>query len=118
MSNSLCQWLYARLHPNFGLWLMQFSSGKSRELEHGIPAFHGPEKEWLAIFANNYKGTPPIDYFIFGHRHLTIDCTLNQSSGRYINLGEWLYTCSYAVFDGKELEIRFFENKDGKITKV
>jgi len=118
LSNSLCQWLYARLHPNFGLWLMQFSSGKSRELEHGIPAFQGLEKEWLAIFANNYKGASPIDYFIFGHRHLTIDCTLNQLSGRYINLGEWLYTCSYAVFDGTELEIKFFENKDGKIIKV
>lgn len=118
LSNSLCQWLYARLHPNFALWLMQFSSGKSREMEHGIPAFQGPEKEWLAIFANNYTADLPIDYFIFGHRHLTIDCTLNQQPGRYINLGEWLHTCSYGVFDGKELVIRFFENDHGRIIRV
>ena len=28
-ANKTCQWLFARLHPNFGLWLMNFFSGKS-----------------------------------------------------------------------------------------
>ena len=32
----------------------------------------------------------------------------------YINLGEWLHFNSYAVFDGKDVEVRFFEN-EGKV---
>lgn len=118
LANPLCQWLYARLHPNFGLWLMSFSSGQSREMEHGIPEWTGPEREWLAVFANKQLDSETIDYFIFGHRHLTVDCTLKNGLSRYINLGEWMYTCSYAVFDGHELSIRFFENEKGEIIKA
>ena len=51
-----------------------------------------------------------IDYFIFGHRHLPIDIEVGANS-RYINLGEWINYNSYAVFDGQELALNYFEAK-------
>jgi len=48
------------------------------------------------------------DFFIYGHRHLPIDLPLNEKS-RYINLGEWLTSNTYAVFDGEKSELKKFE---------
>ncbi|MDP5075392.1 MAG: UDP-2,3-diacylglucosamine diphosphatase, partial [Flavobacteriales bacterium] len=31
-ASNFCQWLFARLHPNFGIWLAQKSSGYSRSV--------------------------------------------------------------------------------------
>ena len=42
------------------------------------------------------------DYLIFGHRHKVMDVLINEKS-RYINLGEWVLTRSYAVFDGEDV---------------
>lgn len=108
-ANPVCQWLFARLHPNFGIGLANFFSGKSRALYPEAPAFLGEKEEWLVAYANRKLDTLPVDYFIFGHRHLPIDYILKNGSSRYINLGEWLYAASYAVFDGTELTLHFFE---------
>ena len=115
-SNPLCQWLFARLHPNFGIGLASFLSGKSREANHDEDVFLGEEKEWLLQYCNRKsKQRPQIDYFIFGHRHLPIDWQLPEHKSRYINLGEWVHFNSYAVFDGTDVQIQFFENEQGEI---
>jgi UDP-2,3-diacylglucosamine hydrolase len=31
---------------------------------------------------------------------------------RYINLGEWMNFNSYAVFDGENLELRYFKKQE------
>jgi UDP-2,3-diacylglucosamine hydrolase len=109
------QWLFERIHPNFGIGLAQFWSGKSRSLYPEAPNFMGHDKEWLVAYANRKLDTVKADFFMFGHRHIPIDYTLKNGQSRYINTGEWLYACSYAVFDGENLEIRFFENDNGQI---
>lgn len=114
-SNPVCQWLFERLHPNFGIGIARYWSQKSRSSNPVDNRFLGAEKEWLVAFSNNYLKTNDVDYFIFGHRHLPIDHTLNNKKSRYINLGEWLYSNSYAVFDGENINIEFFENDKGKI---
>jgi len=48
------------------------------------------------------------DYLVFGHRHLPLDVQLNPQS-RYINLGEWVFENSYAVFDGETVTLHYFE---------
>ncbi len=106
------QWLFARLHPNFSLGLMRFFSQKSRgaqdfEVE---TRFHGAEKERLLVFSESESQKQKVDYFIFGHRHLPIDWLLSNKKSRYINLGEWMYATTYAVFDGNELTLKVFEN--------
>lgn len=116
LANPFCQWCFERLHPNFGLWLMRRFSGESRPSDSPPEKkFYGEKKEWLVQYANRKIETEDIDFFIFGHRHLPIDYTLKNQKSRYINLGEWLHYCSYAVFDGKKLELKFFENEEGEI---
>lgn len=112
-SNPVCQWLFERLHPNFGLWLMRFFSGSSRKANPAETVFRGEEKERLVQFCNNHLEQEHFDFFVFGHRHLPIDYTLKNGKSRYINLGEWINFNSYAVFDGDKMEVKFFENEEG-----
>lgn len=109
----VCQWLFARLHPNLGIRLMRFFSGQSREVTRGDESYLGKEKEWLVHYCEDTLKDKQIDYFIFGHRHLPLDITLSNGRSRYVNLGDWLHYCSYAEFDGHELHLRFFENPAG-----
>jgi len=48
------------------------------------------------------------DYFICGHRHLPLDIKLSENA-RYINLGEWVNYYSYAVFNGTNVELKYFK---------
>lgn len=115
-SNPFFQWLYTRLHPNFGVGFALYWSRKSRDAQaHDDVSFLGEDKEWLIQYSKEVLHQEHFDYFIFGHRHLPIDCKLNGGKSRYINLGEWLNYNSYAVFDGDNLEIKFFENDEGRV---
>ena len=111
-ASKTCQWLFERIHPNFGIGLANYWSQRSRKINPPSKAFYGEADEWLLVYANEYIEHRDIDYFIFGHRHLPIDCMLKNGKSRYINLGEWLYFNSYAVFDGDQLALRFFENEE------
>ena len=113
-TNPVCQWLFARIHPNFGIGMANYWSGTSRNGNPNLGYFLGEEKEWLVSYTNEYLDRQFADYFIFGHRHLPIDHTLKNGKSRYINLGEWLNYNSYAEFDGTDLRIRFFENEAGR----
>ncbi|MEL6867532.1 MAG: UDP-2,3-diacylglucosamine diphosphatase [Bacteroidota bacterium] len=111
-ANPLCQWLFARLHPNFGIGLANFWSGKSRAANSEEGQFLGADKEWLLLYANQKLDDLAADFFIFGHRHLPIDHMLKNGKSRYINLGDWMNYNSYAVFDGHDVHIKFFENDE------
>ena len=112
-THPLSQWMFRWLHPDLGTRLANFSSQQSRA---AMPPeerdWLGEDREWLLQYCHRKigQGIAP-DYFIFGHRHLPIDWLLNNGRSRYINLGEWLHFNSYAVFDGNDLELRFFENQ-------
>lgn len=112
-SSPASQWIYARLHPNLAIRLMRYFSGQSREATEQLD-FLGPEKEWLIQFCEEKAKSTEIDYYIFGHRHLPIDWTLHTGKSRYINLGDWLRYNSYAVFDGEDVQLRFY-GKEAKI---
>lgn len=94
------QWLFARLHPNFGLGFADFWSGRSRRKSYANDRrFLGADKEWLAQYCRDVLKRERYDYFIFGHRHLPMDLEVGPGS-RYINLGDWITWYTYAVFDG------------------
>lgn len=101
----LCQWLFARLHPNLGIGIAQRWSAHSRISSGEKEKFESEDKEWLIIFAKSILQQQHVDYFIFGHRHLPLDIELPHGS-RYINLGEWINHDTYAVFDGEKLELK------------
>ena len=103
--SKLCQWIFARLHPNFGIWLANSSSRYSRK--KGVESdkvFLGAEEEWLAIYSNEIAEKEDFDYFIFGHRHLPMEIEL-KNGGTYINLGDWINNYTYASFD-EEVELK------------
>jgi UDP-2,3-diacylglucosamine hydrolase len=107
-ANPVSKWLFARLHPNLGVSIANYYSGKSRIATGNTDeTYHGEEKEWLVIHAKELLQKNHYDYFIFGHRHLPLDIKLNGNS-RYVNLGDWVKYFTYAVFDGKELELKKF----------
>ena len=108
-ASRLCQWLFERLHPNFGIGIANFWSGRSRVANFEKDAeFLGEDKEWLAVYCRDVLKKEHYDYFIFGHRHLPLDIEVGENS-RYVNLGEWLYRNSYGVFDGEKMELKYFE---------
>ncbi len=107
-ANPLCQWLFARLHPNFGIGMANYWSKKSRNINRSEEEkFLGEDKEFLMVYCKEHLQKEHIDYFIFGHRHLPLDLEVGQNS-RYINLGEWIKYDSYAIFDGKDLELKYW----------
>ncbi|MBP9882447.1 MAG: UDP-2,3-diacylglucosamine diphosphatase [Chitinophagales bacterium] len=104
------RWLFGMLHPDIGVWLGKRWSKNNRLINGNDQAeFMGEEKEWLVQFARTVLKTDPIDYFIFGHRHIVLEYQLTETS-KYINLGDWIKFNSYAVFDGKALTVKLFES--------
>jgi UDP-2,3-diacylglucosamine hydrolase len=108
-ASKVCQWLFARLHPNFGVAMANYWSSKSRIATGTVDEkFLGEEKEWLVIHSKELLAKKHYDFLIFGHRHLPLDISINGNS-RYINLGDWVKYNSYAVFDGENLELKYFQ---------
>ena len=103
--NPLCHWLFGQLHPTLGMGLANYFSRKSKEKtgtsdEH----FLGEDKEWLLLFCKETLQKKNYNYFIFGHRHFPLDHKLTETS-RYINLGDWIQTFTYATFDGTDMQL-------------
>ncbi len=106
------QWLFRWLHPDIGARLGLYFSKKSRianlakmgKKENNIPL----EKEMLYIFSKSeHKKNPQINYFVFGHRHIPLQHALSEKSELFI-LGDWIAHFSYAVFDGKKMELKYY----------
>lgn len=108
--NRISQWFFARLHPNFGIGLANFSS-KSSRASTGMNdfVFSGIESERLYHFCADYLKTQEMDYFVFGHRHLPLNIFLNESS-RYINLGEWLYSQTFLEVTPETVTLLQYKN--------
>ncbi len=110
-ASKICQWMFARFHPNFGIWLANYSSKSSRAATgDSDEKFLGEENEWLAIYSKEMEAKEHHDFYIFGHRHLPLEIDLNAHS-RYVNLGDWIHYFTYGVFDGEKMELKKWEKK-------
>ncbi len=111
--NPVCQWLFGILPPYIGVGLANYFSRKSRAkalAKNTDDRFLGEDNEWLIVYCKEVLQKKQYDYFVFGHRHLPIHFNLNENS-LYVNLGDWLKYYSYAVFDGTNLELKYYTNK-------
>lgn len=109
------QWLFSLLPPAVGIGTANFFSRRSRKAqEHVEETFLGEDKEWLLTFSREMLQKEKHHFFVFGHRHFPIDYRLTTES-RYINLGEWVNFQTYAVFDGRQMELKSYTGKDEKI---
>jgi UDP-2,3-diacylglucosamine hydrolase len=105
-SNRFFQWCFARIHPNTGIGLANYFSRKSRaKTGQADEVFEGEEKEWLVHYCKAYLQHSPVDYFVFGHRHLPLHIQLTEDS-TYINLGDWIQYYTYAEFDGTSMYLK------------
>lgn len=101
LRNSTCRWLFARLHPNFGLWLMRKFSALSRRRHEDevIDVTTDPQVN----YCEDKIKTTNIDYFVMGHRHYPIEHLLSNKKSLYVNLGDWLTNYTYAMWNGQKL---------------
>ncbi|MEN8927375.1 MAG: UDP-2,3-diacylglucosamine diphosphatase [Flavobacteriales bacterium] len=106
-ANKVCQWMFARLHPNFGIGLANYFSKTSRKHSVNEDKYLGREKEWLVQYSLKMLEKKHFDFFIFGHRHFPITVQLSDKS-QYINLGEWISHNSYLEFDGEKCVMSYF----------
>jgi UDP-2,3-diacylglucosamine hydrolase len=105
-ANPLCIWLFKWLHPDIGMGIANFWSGKSRESNsESDQTYYGDENEWLLQYSKTVLKKEHFDYFIFGHRHLVLDKEIGENS-RYINLGAWFKDPHFAVWDGENLSLQ------------
>lgn len=109
------QWLYAAIHPR---WTVGFAHRWSRHSRlHGSPE---PVEQLnsddpLVKFAVGYEASHgPVDYFVFGHRHVTADYTL-PSGARLFILGDGFRLMTYGVFDGLTFSLRSMETGEPSI---
>jgi UDP-2,3-diacylglucosamine hydrolase len=107
-NSSVCQWLFARIHPNLGIRIAKFWSRKSRiNNSKKEEKFTGEENEYLLTYCKEVESRQHHDFYVFGHRHLPLDLAINERS-RYINLGEWVHYSTYAEYDGTDIALKTF----------
>jgi UDP-2,3-diacylglucosamine hydrolase len=101
------QWCFARLHPNFAIWLAYGWSRSSRKMEK--PArFFGLDKEWLIVYSREILKQKHFDYFVFGHRHMPMILEIAENT-KYVNTGDWLANFTYVEWNGNEMELKRYE---------
>lgn len=105
--NRFFHWVFRTVHPDFGNWVaMTWSSSSRSHNTNKEEGFLGDD-EWLWQYAKEIEAEKHHDFYVFGHRHLPIDVEVTENS-RYINLGEWINYYTYAVYDGKKVELLEF----------
>lgn len=110
--NSVCQWLYKRIHPDFADRMARFFSYASRSKNYeNDRKFLGEDKEWLLIHSKKISQQQKVNYFIYGHRHLPMEIAVGPDAV-CLNLGDWITHFTYAVFDGKTVSLKTFETSD------
>lgn len=99
MENPLLQRLYRWIHPDIGLWLGRFFSGRSRSAHCEMDEIDLGDKEYLRTFVREEQTKTPADWYIFGHRHLALCETIGKS--RLILLGDWIQRYTYLRLTGE-----------------
>jgi UDP-2,3-diacylglucosamine hydrolase len=97
--------LFSLLHPDISGWIARWSSRTSRK--------HTGERKYetadMATFASKKIRDESIEYVVMGHSHQPQFRRIGR--GTYVNLGDWITNNTYAVFDGRRLELRNWRNR-------
>lgn len=115
-TNSLVQWLFSRLHPNFAVGLARIWSRQSRK-DNMEPRFLGADKEWLIRYSRDVEKHTHHDYYVYGHRHIPGKFALSPQS-TYINTGDWVQHFTYAVFNGNDFTLYTYYPNHERIKKT
>lgn len=109
--NRFNQWLFKWLHPDIGTTMGLYWTEKSRvaNVNKGLEEVNIKGLERISGFCNELidKGED-IDYFIFGHIHKPAVITIGEKA-KYFSIGDWITNFSYLVFDGENVELKYFD---------
>lgn len=109
-TNKIPIWMFKWIHPEIAIGLARKWSKSSRIKKKGSDELFLGDKEFLIQYSKEKESEKHRDYYIFGHRHLSIEVELSKQS-RYFNLGEWVYKFTYGVFDGDILALKTFKEE-------
>jgi UDP-2,3-diacylglucosamine hydrolase len=99
LRNKINIFLFSLIHPDITGWIARWSSRTSRRYTSNRTY----EGNGMVEFASQ-KLKDGFDFVIMGHNH--VPSRKNIGNGVYINLGDWIFENTYAVFDGKKLELK------------
>jgi UDP-2,3-diacylglucosamine hydrolase len=106
LRNRFCQFLFSWIHPDVGMLLARGTSKTSRNSTKGNPE---QDHEYIAFaqsrFREGFKGV------VMGHAHRPMQ--VEEETGTYINLGDWIIHYTFAIHDGKRLTLeRYSEHPE------
>ena len=101
-TSNICRWIFARFHPNFGITIAHMWSKKSKNQKE---KYIDPNKDPLINYCKNIQKSNPVDYYIFGHRHVPIELAIEKET-KYINTGDWISHNTYAMLNGGVLKLK------------
>jgi metallophosphoesterase len=107
-TNPFCRWFFRWLHPDVGVRLAQYLSVKNKLISGKEDVkYLGDDQEWLVQYCKEKLKTKHYDFFLFGHRHLPLEITLEPHS-TYINTGDWINYYTYGEFNGDQLSLKTY----------
>ena len=106
--NPAAQWFFKWLHPNVGMQLANYWSSRSRISNQNKEDQFKGDDEWLLQYCREVEKSTHYDYYIFGHRHLSLELKVGDSA-TYLNPGEWVTDSKYAVLDEKGIKLLTYE---------
>jgi len=90
--------LFSLIHPDVAGWIARLSSQASRRYTSNRTY----ESSDMTDFAAQ-KIQDGFDFVVMGHNHISSFQKIGD--GAYINLGDWIFENTYAVFDGKKIKL-------------
>ncbi|MBN2789311.1 MAG: UDP-2,3-diacylglucosamine diphosphatase [Candidatus Delongbacteria bacterium] len=91
------------IHPDLGILFAKLTSGSSRKYR---TIDRSKWRDEYLDFAKT-KFMENFNYVILGHLH---DPVIEEVNGNfYLNTGDWINHFSYGVFDGEELELKYYK---------
>jgi UDP-2,3-diacylglucosamine hydrolase len=111
LRNKFNIFLFSLIHPDITGWIARWSSRTSRR----YTSKRTYESSGMIEFAS-HKLQEGFDFIIMGHNH--IPSRHNIQNGIYINLGDWIFENTYAVFDGAKLELKKWNKRSNTLNRV
>jgi UDP-2,3-diacylglucosamine hydrolase len=101
LRNSFLQSAFRVIHPDIGIRFAEWISGRSRSYTDGRDALQ--KSDGLRDFAEKLISHGETDFVVMGHRHKSD--IVKFEKGTYINLGDWVGSYTYGVFDEEGFRI-------------
>jgi len=99
LRNKFNIFLFSLIHPDITGWIARWSSRTSRQYTSNRTY----EGNGMVEFAKQ-KLLDGFDYVVMGHNHVASYQKFGK--GTYVNLGDWIFENTYAVFDGNKMQLK------------